>query len=424
MPHDTLKRYTGFLNSLADDLDITPSTYQKVVRSYNDVGEWLDGGNYEASLDGVSIHPQGSIVLGTVTRPLKQSKKAGYDIDLVCQLSIPKCNTTPDYIKEAVGQRLQDHETYKRMLDEEGRRCWTLEYEEDDDGIGFHLDVLPSVAESPEVIEWLRGQTDQTELLDSTIAITNKDSDRTYTWSTSNPRGYTKWFKNINNPVFNAIAQKARQQLFENYRLLYASVDEVPDQLVRTPLQKAIQIMKRHRDIRFSRHDYEDFKPISTIITTLAACLYDNEGDVFSALSNIVGKLRLYSALVEGREPMIEGRLILRNADGRWYIGNPVNKLENFADRWNEDGGARAEAFFEWVSWVNADLIEIASNPDYDVIVGSVKERFEEHPYHGGARVKIPAAAPTVIKPHIEIKKPSKPWSDTGAPCWKKLKNT
>ena len=31
-----------------------------------------------------------------------------------------------------------------------------------------------------------------------------------------------------------------------------ASVDDVPDQLVRTPLQRSIQIMKRHRDVMFN----------------------------------------------------------------------------------------------------------------------------------------------------------------------------
>lgn len=419
MPQDKLKRYNDFLASLADELDIPPSTHQKVVRSYKAVGEWLDGGDYEGSLDGVSIHPQGSFALGTVTKPLKGSKKAGYDIDLVCQLSIPKTVTTPGYIKGAIGQRLIDHETYKRILDDEGRRCWTLEYAEDDDGIGFHLDVLPSVAESPDIIERLRKYTDYAGLVNKTIAITNKDSERVYSWSTSNPRGYAEWFKNINNPMFLAIAPKARQQLFEHNRPLFASVDEVPDQLVRTPLQRAIQIMKRHRDIRFSGHHHEDFKPISMIITTLAARLYNNEADVFSALSNIAEKLQLYSALVEGRAPMIEGNLIQRHADGTWYIGNPVNKLENFADRWHEDGGACAEAFFEWASWVSTDLIEIASNPDYDTIVGSVQEYFAERPDHGKARIKIPASA-AIIKPHIEIEKPSKAWFNTDTTCGKK----
>ena len=424
MPHDKLKRYSNFLASQASNLDISPSTHQRAVKSYKAVGEWLDGGEYEGSLNGVSIHPQGSFELGTVIKPLKGSKKAGYDIDLVCQLSIPKNNTTPAYIKGAIGQRLGEHETYKRILDDEGKRCWTLEYAEDDDGIGFHLDVLPSVEESADIIEQLRIRTRHPELADAAIAITNRDSDTVYNWSTSNPRGYSEWFKNVNSPAFQLIAPLGRKQLFESNRLLFASVDDVPDQLVRTPLQQAIQIMKRHRDIRFSGHDSEDFKPISMIITTLAARLYENEEDVFSALNNIAEKLRLYSTLVEGRAPMIEGDLIQRNPDGTWYVGNPVNNQENFADRWHENGGARAEAFFEWASWVSGDLIETARNPDFDTIVGSVQERFEERvDPDEDAPVKMVPAAPYIIRPHIEIEEPNKPWCNTGVSCknWQKI---
>lgn len=50
MPHDKLKRYSDFLGSLANDLDIPPSTYRRAVKSYKAVGEWLDGGEYEGSL--------------------------------------------------------------------------------------------------------------------------------------------------------------------------------------------------------------------------------------------------------------------------------------------------------------------------------------------------------------------------------------
>lgn len=88
MPDDKLKKYSDFLAASARSLDIPPSLYQKIVTSYNAVGEWLDGGEYEGSLNGVSVHPQGSFQHGTVIKPLKGSKKAGYDIDLVCELSI------------------------------------------------------------------------------------------------------------------------------------------------------------------------------------------------------------------------------------------------------------------------------------------------------------------------------------------------
>ena len=423
MPQDVLKRYNDFLVSLSDDLDISPSAYLKIVKSYEAVGEWLNSGEYEGSLDGVAVYPQGSAALGTLTKPFKRLKKKGYDIDLVCELSVPKSSTTPDKVKRAVGERLKDKEVYNRMLDEEGKRCWTLEYAEDEAGNEFHLDVLPSVRESRERIELLSNHTDHMELVETSIAITNKNIDGTYKWDTSNPLGYYKWFSNINNTMLQAISANTRQKLYENNKTLFASVDAVPDQLIRTPLQRAIQIMKRHRDIRFSGQDFEEYKPISMIITTLAARLYGNEADVFSALQNIIEKLHLYSTLVEGKSPFIDDPLIERGSDGKWYIGNPVNKLENFADKWDEDNEARARAFFEWVSWLYTDLIQVTQSKDVDTILESVKGRFNVKPENTESQISMPSIITARKKPYVEIENPSKPWCNTTTPCVIKLKD-
>jgi hypothetical protein len=99
------------------------------------------------------------------------------------------------------------------------------------------------------------------------------------------------------------------------------------------------------------------------IITTLAAHLYDNETDIITALTNIVNKLAAHMSLLDNKlivDQQLSARgLIKRLADGTWYIGNPTNIDENFADRWNEDGNARAKAFFQWVDWLKQDFISI-----------------------------------------------------------------
>lgn len=75
MSDEKLKKYSNYLSSLAEGLDIPPSTYQRAVTSYKAVGEWLNDGQYKGSLNGVAIHPQGSFEFGTVIKPLKGSKK-------------------------------------------------------------------------------------------------------------------------------------------------------------------------------------------------------------------------------------------------------------------------------------------------------------------------------------------------------------
>ena len=339
--------YANFLEKVAEDIDIAPSKYQQAVDRYKAVGHWLEDGEYPGCADAPDIYPQGSFRLGTVVRPIRGGKEADYDIDLVCELPITKDRTDARAVKRMVGDRLREHDRYRRMLDDEGKRCWTLEYAEQD-GIGFHLDVLPSVP-------------DAQYAFDKSIAITNRQG-TFYDWSASNPKGYGDWFDEKNRAAFMRVLAEQKRSIRARATTIYASVDDVPDQLVRTPLQRSIQIMKRHRDVMFNGGTGADYAPISMIVTTLAAHLYRDERDVYAALTAIVSKLHGHAGLVEHR--MIEQTLaslglIQRTRDGKWYIGNPVNPAENFADRWHEDNHARARAFFQWVEALQEDLVDI-----------------------------------------------------------------
>ena len=137
-------KYSRFLENVAEDLDIPPGKYQDAVDRYQAVGVWLEEAQYPECTDLPSIYPQGSFRLGTVVRPLRDGIEADYDIDLVCELPIAKQWTDACSVKTMVGDRLRQHHRYRKLLDREGKRCWTLKYAEQD-GIGFHLDVLPSV---------------------------------------------------------------------------------------------------------------------------------------------------------------------------------------------------------------------------------------------------------------------------------------
>lgn len=394
-----IKKYSAFLERVASDIDIPPCKYQDAVDRYQSVGQWLQDGEYPGVQDELRICVQGSFRLGTVVRPIRDGIEACYDIDLVCELPLRKDQTTPQSVKTMVGDRLKEHGTYKKMLEPEGRRCWTLEYAEED-GVGFHMDVLPSVPDA-------RGP------LDTCIAITNR-ADAVYSWTASNPRGYGNWFDQKNALAFAREAFDQKRAIQRRESLIYASIDQVPDQLVRTPLQRSIQLMKRHRDLRFNHHDRIDYTPISIIITTLAATLYANETDVYSALSGITRKLQAHAALVEGKtidRSLTEMGLIRRLPDGKWYIGNPANPNENFADRWHDDNHARARAFFAWVDQLQKDLVNIVAETSPRVL----KE-------HLGCALGVAVVTkhldllvpPIVIDtpPRIQISSPAKPWRE------------
>lgn len=298
----------AWLSQIADELNITDTMLDKAVSSYEAVGKWLSDGIPQD----VKITPQGSMNLGTVIRPI--SDKDEYDVDLVCLLK--NGSTLPlSYIKSVVGDRLKEHGTYQRMLEPEGKRCWTMKYDE------FHMDILPCVPKDMYYVEpnW------------TSIKLTHKNDLGRYEPRFSNPYAYHSWFEDR---MKNVLQIEKGQYAVRNK----VDITTVPTYRVRTPLQKAIQLMKRHRDILFQHND-ED-APISIIITTLAALAYNGESNVYEALCNIVERMPQF----------------IKVRNGEYWIENPVMSAENFADKWNENLN-KANAFYDWLRQVRKDLL-------------------------------------------------------------------
>jgi hypothetical protein len=152
-------------------------------------------------------------------------------------------------------------------------------------------------------------------------------------WQKSNPKAFADWFYGRMKVIF---TQK-RAALAES---IQASVEEIPEWQIKTPLQIVVQVLKRHRDIHF-QSDSEN-KPASIIITTLAACSYRNQPDIYDALTEIVRDMPT----------------CIENRNGLWWIPNPVDPDENFADRWNEYP-QRRPAFMRWLAKVQVDFSQL-----------------------------------------------------------------
>ncbi|MFR3033880.1 MAG: nucleotidyltransferase [Alistipes putredinis] len=141
------------------------------------------------------IRAQGSFMLGTMIRPLNEQDDL--DIDLVCELTGKGASWTQYDLKHKVGNRLKDHETYKRMLDEEGRRCWTLKYAQESN---YHMDILPCLVAKDYKTVMERSFSASLgairELDNLAIRITDKESANyrydpsPENWMKSNPFGY------------------------------------------------------------------------------------------------------------------------------------------------------------------------------------------------------------------------------------------
>ena len=326
--------------SVAENLDITETQFNNLVRSYTAVGKHL-----EEDPDFKGYHPvvtpQGSLRLGTIIQPITED--GDIDVDLVYRLIGKHPNWTQKHIKQKVGDRLKSHGTYCDMLDkEEGRRCWTLLYRQNSDDANerYHMDILPCVADSSfnANMDLYRGKSfSAVKLDDVAIRITdNKEpnynsSTYIYDWLKSNPDGYAMWFADR----CKYLGEK-REAITEAIMPIGKYVKD------KSVLQRIVQILKRHRDIMFK--DDED-KPISIIITTLAARAYKGEDSLLAGLINVISTMENY---------------ITKDSDDNYVITNPVNPEENFADKWPSHP-KRKENFFKWLRQIKSDVNNIIS---------------------------------------------------------------
>ena len=189
-------------------------------------------------------------------------------------------------LKNLYGAEIKAYAIAHQMTDpvEERNRCWRVFYA---DAFSFHLDSLPCVPEDQRVMEAIVGAGVPAQLARLAVAITDRrhpEYERiTAALFSSNPRGFADWFE-----------QCARSWALPRLKELvkgsfYAAVEDVPAHEFKTPLQQAIQILKRHRDMMFRTRP--KLAPISMIITNMAAHAYAGEPDLFAALTNIVEKM-------------------------------------------------------------------------------------------------------------------------------------
>jgi hypothetical protein len=393
------------LRDLSETLDVPPSKYEEAKVHYQAVGDWLGEKDSELAAFNPQIYPQGSFALGTAVRPLGKDE---YDVDAVCLLDLTSDQVTQKQLKDMVGRRLKHPSSrYSNKIEPpDGKcRCWTIQYADESQ---FHLDVLPCVQDD---IRWLISMGIPHAIAEHAIRLTDKNTPEYSTgWplnghgpTHSNPKGYGTWFRDR----MKVRLTEAKAALAMEKR---ASVEEIKDYQVRTPLQRAVQILKRHRDVRYNG---DCDKPISIIITTLAAKAYDNEADLYEALMNIVPGMRNH----------IEQR------NGVWWVANPVNPLENFADKWQATP-RKAELFFDWLNLLEAEYQRMATDAGLQKIGTYLAESYGERDAkatmtkyasrHVG-RTGLVSGAPVILMPkssnlndpsytNIKVTQPSKPW--------------
>jgi hypothetical protein len=138
-------------------------------------------------------------------------------------------------------------------------------------------------------------------------------------------------------------------------------------------------------------------KPISIIITTLAATAYKGESDIESALNNILIQMDTFVN------------------SGSSIVLNPVNPEENFADRWSMPQYSHLrfrENFKNWVKQAQIDFDLLGSTDDVRFITEQAEQKFsiKMNPSDLAKSLGLMQASISIIshKDHV-ISAPAKP---------------
>ena len=314
-------RLDDLLQRICAKLEITPTQYQVAEERYRAVGSWLDAEGSRLHAFRPEIYPQGSVLIATTVRPMGRDE---YDVDLVCELQFDwRRLARPELLLDAVEARMKENETYRSMI-ERRKRCVCLRYRG-----AFHLDILPACPDPAS------GPT--------CLVVPDR---RLHTFVPSNPKGFAIWFED-----------RARALDMMLTKRLQPFPGQQPNEL-KPPLKRAVQLLKRWRDIYYAGID--DLAPISIVLTTLAGSFYAGQGTSAEALSGI-----------------LEGVVAALPRHGRLVVMNPSNSKEDLSERWGEKPH-RYEAFVDGIIALRDEWLEVMGSARLSDVSTRLEKLFGE----------------------------------------------
>lgn len=279
---DKYLQLDDLLDKMAESLQLDNTRYQLMVQHYEAVKKWIEADELFFKPYKYELYPHGSVRIRTTVKPIGRDE---FDLDIALHLKMDWNRHSPDKIYLELKRRLSEHSLYKEKM-ELKNRCIRLNYAGD-----FHMDILPGIQES--------------EFDNDKLRVPDRERGL---WVSSNPRGYATWFLNKANLAKISLLQKALR------------AENLPsnDYDNKKPLQRAVQLIKRYRDIYFQKDD--TFKTSSIVLTTIAGQYYNGEESIFLTVENIITQIRINTLI-----------------PSRFKVLNPINSEEDFTDKWENE---------------------------------------------------------------------------------------
>lgn len=271
------------LDKMAESVQLDDTRYIRMKTSYESAKKWIEEDEIFFKPYNYDVYPHGSVRILTTVKPIGKDE---FDLDIAIHL---KSNTphTPQRIYAELKRCMESYAKKHGLKVEAKKRCIRLNYAGD-----FHMDILPGIQDN--AFDQNKIKVPDRELGD---------------WVSSNPRGYGDWFMGKANLVRESLLEKslrAEKLPADNFKY-------------KKPLQRAVQLIKRYRDMYFQKDD--TYKTSSIILTTIAGQFYRGEESIFDTVDNIITTIR-----TKVNQPI-----------GRLKILNPVNAEEDFTDKWDNE---------------------------------------------------------------------------------------
>jgi hypothetical protein len=326
------RQWETFILSMLTRLELDPSERSRAEAHYQVMARHI-ASKLGIGDNDVHVVIQGSMRTQTTISPRGNAK---FDLDVAVKLTGSRFdNIQAETFFEEFGKAL------KGLPEAAGepearRRCWRLQYP----GEPFYFDVTPAIPGS-------------LEITGTDLRVRDPDT----VWSPSNPEDFADWFCTIAQLRF-AFQQGGGRVVAMDGR---SQVDPLPNRAISLDdvLRRTVQLIKLHRDnhSHLLPAERKDAMPISVILVTLAGHVYR---ELHASRPNgFSSPIELALEVVDQLPRYID------RSKGNYRVPNPGLAHENFADRWNHDGGARASEFSHWHARLKDDLA-LLFHEDYD----------------------------------------------------------
>lgn len=312
----------------------TPTQLDTLARAYDSTSDYLANADEFKGLL-LEIHPHGSRQLGTMIRPLDESRE-GFDVDAAARLDQLAWNKYGNeggavallHDLSAVMRRYAQAYGLKLVRDD---RCITLEYAD-----GMTVDYAPMI-DRPS----FRGEFGSTRAM-----IPDREFKQ---YDETNPRGFSTYFDRAAAIQANFPGQFTLDSAnFAEARAQIAPLSN-PDEVFDRLLCRLVQLLKLHIKIYYSvSPGLAELAPTSMFVTTLAANAYTllapqpHESPLDLLLDLVDNILSLVH-----EQPFADGTRI-------WTLPNPSLPSENLASSMNT--ALKQKAFTAWHRQARIDV--------------------------------------------------------------------